>query len=284
MYKKLAIAIIHGIGNTTHEFAVDMISMINQEFDKRLDHLIQHPSSYLSIQPVHWAKVFADREERLIEEIVVNSGMDFQALRRVIIHYLGDAIAYQPVETATHNYQRVHDEIGARLNILAETAGSDAPLCVISHSLGSVIASNYFYDLQYKRHSVTSIVNESSPLEKGDTLSLFYTMGTALPLWSLRYHDFDRPINIPSKQLDTFYPGFKGEWINFYDKDDILGYPLRNVSESYKNVVNEDREVNVGNAITSWNPFCHIDYLKNRDIIERIADGLVVTWRYVNDL
>ncbi|CAH0343817.1 chemotaxis protein [Bacillus sp. CECT 9360] len=284
MYKKLAVAIIHGIGNTTQEFAVDMISMINQEFDKRLHHLVQNPSSYLIIQPVHWAKVFADREEQLLEDIVVKSGLDFQTLRRFIIHYLGDAIAYQPVETAKHNYQRVHDQIGAHLNILAETAGNEAPLCVISHSLGSVIASNYFYDLQFKEQEVTSVVNEASPLEKGDTLTLFYTLGSSLPLWSLRYHDFDRPINIPSSKLEDFHPGLTGEWINFYDKDDILGYPLRTASESYHKTVNEDREVNIGNVFTSWNPLSHFRYLTDKDVIEPIVDGLVCTWRQINRL
>ena len=33
-------------------------------------------------------------------------------------------------------------------NALAQEAGPDAPLCVIAHSLGTIIASNYIYDLQ----------------------------------------------------------------------------------------------------------------------------------------
>ncbi|PLR78273.1 chemotaxis protein [Bacillus sp. V3-13] len=270
------------MGNTTQEFAGEMISMLNQKFDKRLHQLVSDSSSYLIIQPVHWAKVFADREEKLMKDIVMESELNFQTLRRFIIHYLGDAIAYQPVETAKHNYQRVHDEIGVNLNRLSQIAGNDAPLCIISHSLGSVIASNYFYDLQFKEQDVTSVVNGASPLEKGDTLTLFYTLGTSMPLWSLRYHNFDRPVHIPSPKLEEYYPGLNGEWINFYDKDDILGYPLKKVSENYNKMVNEDREVNVGNAFISWNPLSHFHYLTDQDVIEPIVDGLVRAWKQIN--
>lgn len=284
MVNKLAVAIIHGMGNQTDDYARDMIAIINQKFSKTVEHLVDDPDSCLIIKPIHWAKVFEEREDELLKKTVLESHLDYQGLRKFLILYLGDAIAYQPVETAKHNYERVHEEIGMNLNSLAKQAGNKAPLCVISHSLGSVIASNYFYDLQFKRHQVTSVVNESSPIENGDTLALFYTLGTALPLWSLRYDNFDRPINIPSATLQNFYPGLIGEWINFYDKDDILGYPLKNASENYQKAVKEDREVNIGNVITSWNPLSHISYFTDMDVIEPIVGGLVRTWKYVNKL
>ncbi|MCY8235271.1 chemotaxis protein [Priestia endophytica] len=284
MFKSLAVAIIHGMGNQIPGFAEEMITLIHKRFVKQLKHLVDDPSPYLIIQPIHWGGVLSEREEKLFQKTVLDNHLDYQQLRKFIIHYLGDSIAYQPVETVNHNYERVHEEIGKNLNVLSKRSGDHTPLCVISHSLGSVIASNYFYDLQFKQNDVTSVVSESSPLEKGETLTLFYTLGTALPLWSLRYHNFDRPINIPSTKLRDFYPGLEGEWINFYDKDDILGYPLRDVSENYKNSVTEDREVNIGNLLTSWNPLCHSSYFIDMDVINPIVDGLVRTWRHINDV
>lgn len=284
MFKKLSVAIIHGMGNQTPAFADEMSALIYKRFVRQLSHLVDDPSSYLIIQPIQWGGIFSEREEKLFKKTVLNKHLDYQGLRKFIIHYLGDSIAYQPVETVNHNYERVHEEIGKNLNVLSRKSGDYAPLCVISHSLGSVIASNYFYDLQFKQNDVTSIVSESSPLEKGETLTLFYTLGTALPLWSLRYHNFDRPINIPSEKLQDFYPGLKGEWINFYDKDDILGYPLKDISENYKNSVSEDRKVNIGNLLTSWNPFCHSSYFIDMDVINPIVDGLVRTWRHINGI
>lgn len=64
---------------------------------------------------------------------------------------VGDVVTYQPVVATKYNYERVHEVIGERLNILFKEAGDDLPLYVISNGLGSVIASNYFYDLQIKK-------------------------------------------------------------------------------------------------------------------------------------
>ncbi|MBS4196304.1 chemotaxis protein [Lederbergia citri] len=284
MYKKIAIAIIHGMGDQKEEdFAKETIEKIRNEFAKKLEYLVEDPASQLVIQPILWATVFNDREEELFKILVQDNELNYQGLRRFLITYLGDAIAYQPVETARQNYERVHKKIGEHLNILSVIAGDLAPLCVISHSLGSVIASNYFYDLQFKQNEVTSIVNESSPLERGDTLTLFYTMGTTLPLWSLRYYNFSRPINIPSRSLQNYHPGLNGEWINFYNKNDVLGFPLRPVDENYHAAVNEDREVKVGNILTSWNPLSHSSYLTDEHVIDRIVDGLVLTWKQINN-
>ncbi|WNS76550.1 chemotaxis protein [Bacillus sp. DTU_2020_1000418_1_SI_GHA_SEK_038] len=284
MHKKLAVAIIHGMGSQKEDFAKETIALINNLFAKKLEHLVEDPVSYLKIQAIHWAPIFTYREDKLFEKMVQNNKLNYLGLRKFLITYLGDAIAYQPVETVKQNYERVHEKVGEGLNILAKRAGDHAPLCVISHSLGSVIASNYFYDLQFKKSDLTCVVNESSPLEKGDTLTLFYTMGTTLPIWSLRYYNFNRPINIPSRNLKKYYPSLKGEWLNFYDKDDVLGFPLRPVDESYQNAVNEDREVNVGGLLTSWNPLSHTGYFKDMDVIEPIVDGLVRTWRQVNNI
>jgi hypothetical protein len=284
MYKKLGIAIIHGIGNQTQDFADEMVTLIKTKFAKKIEHLVSDPSSNLIFQPIQWSSIFAEREEELFKNIVLANDLNYQGLRKFTIHYLGDVIAYQLVETSSHNYERVHELIGENLQILSIKAGKDAPLCVISHSLGSVIASNYFYDLQNKQTNVTSILNELTPLEKGNTLTLFYTLGTSLPLWSLRYNNFNRPINIPSSELQQFYPGLKGEWINFYDKDDVLGFPLRDVDETYHNAVSEDRQVNIGGLFTSWNPLCHTGYFKDMEVIEQIVDGLVRTWRQVNNV
>lgn len=284
MYKKLGIAIIHGMGNQKQDFADEMVGLIKNQFAQKIECIVKKPSSYLVFEPIQWSSVFEEREEKLFKDVVLENDLNFKGLRKFTIQYVGDVIAYQQVETSKQNYERVHELIGKHLNIISSKAGKDVPLCIISHSLGSVIASNYFYDLQAKRNSVSSIVNESSPLEKGQTLTLFYTLGTALPLWSLRYHNFNRPINIPSRELQQHYPGLKGEWINFYDKDDVLGFPLRDVDQTYHDAVTEDRQVNIGGLLTSWNPFCHTGYFKNMEVIEQIVDGLVRTWKQVNNI
>jgi len=280
MYKKIAVAIIHGIGEQTEEYAEKTIDMIEKEFSKQLEEIVEEPCLYLVIKPILWSKVFSERGNLLVEQTVVRHRLKYQFLRKFIIKYVGDIIAYQPVETAEHNYEEVHRTVGIGLKLLAKDAGEDAPLCVISHSLGSVVASNYFYDLQMKTGDASAL----SRLERGDTLTLFYTLGTTLPLWSLRYNNFNRPVNIPSRELKNSYPGLKGEWINFYNKYDILGYPLRDISPTYYDAVDEDRKVNVGGLLSSWNPLSHTKYFTDKDVIDPVVEGLVRTWRQINNM
>ncbi|AFU12956.1 hypothetical protein MC28_1534 [Bacillus thuringiensis MC28] len=280
---KIAVAIIHGIGEQKPDFADKMIVLIKEKFQQELSHIIDEPALELVFKPIFWSELFAEREQGIFQKIVLDENLHFNDLRRFVIQYLGDAIAYQPVETVKQNYERVHNKVRQNFKELSNEAGETAPLCIISHSLGSVIASNYFYDLQFGKNTQDLIIDKLSPLEEGETLTLFYTLGTTLPLWSLRYHDFNRPINIPSKKLDNFYAGLKGEWINFYDKDDILGYPLRSVDESYKDAVTEDKEINVGNLMTSWNPLSHHAYFIDNDVIDSIVKSLARTWKYINN-
>ncbi len=277
--KKIAVAIIHGMGNQPEDYAFKLSEALQKRFKERCG----DQSAGLIIKPIFWADVFSKGEEELYDQTVASYDLNFKQLRKFVISYFGDAIAYQPVETAKHNYYRVHEKVASGLKQLSEKAGDNSPLCVIAHSLGTVIASNYFYDLQFKTEAADD-VNPSSPLEKGETLSLFYTLGTPMPLWSLRYHDFDRPITIPSPEWKQKHPDMKGEWINFYDRDDVLSFPLKSISPSYALAVDQDKEVNCGTIFTSWNPLSHNGYFTSQEVIHDIIEGLFRIWVKYNSI
>ena len=59
--------------------------------------------------------------------------------------------------------------------------------------------------------------------------------------------------------------------MNFFDADDVLGYPLKPLSPSYGNAVSEDIEINVGGLFTSWNPISHTEYWTDNDFTEPVA-------------
>jgi hypothetical protein len=108
----------------------------------------------------------------------------------------------------------VHEEFAEGLKKLTQKAGCDAPLFIVAHSLGTVIASNYLYDLQYIPEKTPDTIKTKighSPLERGETLTSFYSFGSPLALWSLRYADFDQPITVPSPLLVQHYPSLHGE-------------------------------------------------------------------------
>ncbi|MFC3039572.1 chemotaxis protein [Virgibacillus xinjiangensis] len=236
-------------------------------------------------EPVYWSDIFASEQEKLWGRLQENADLDYASLRRFVIEFLADAVAYQPAANGKLNYDKVHAVLASALHRLREKAGPTAPLCVIAHSLGSIVASNYYYDLQYNRDNRDQIMLQmigSSPLERCDTMTLFYTMGSPMALWTLRYMDFGLPIHVPSPFITTYHPELNGEWVNFYDRDDVLAFPLKPVNEAFDSAVSEDIAVNAGGLFTGWNPLSHLSYDKDEQVAGRIACGLARTWKKIN--
>lgn len=286
MTQKLAVAIIHGAGTPEENFADEMIEKLRKEFSKQLSEEIIGASDQLVFHPVYWSKVFETEEKELWKRLQKGGEMNFNSLRVFTTQFLADAIAYQPTTTMDDNYDKVHSILAQSLRLLAEQAGPGAPLCAIGHSLGCVVASNYFYDLQFNHSRIGTMTRkniQNYPIEKGETLTLLYTLGNPLALWTLRYSDFGHPIQIPSSLLAKHYPDLQGEWLNFYDRDDVLAYPLKALNEKYMTSVTKDIEVNAGGLLKSWNPFSHSEYMTDEEVIRPIVDGLIKTWRQVNE-
>lgn len=101
-------------------------------------------------------------------------------------------------------------------------------------------------------------------------------------IWSLRYRDFGVSIRVPSPALAKHHRGLTGEWVNYYDEDDVIGYPLKTLNGAYRKVVKADRGVNAGGLLSAWNPASHLGYWTDNDVTTPIAGALARTWRAVN--
>ena len=286
MSQKIAVAIIHGVGKQDPNFADGMAQELKDRFASEMGKKLKDPASDLAILPVYWAPVLQGAEEELWKRMKRAGELDFTTLRRFLVDFAADAIAYQPTPTDRWIYDGIHEKFAEILNGLATEAGQKAPLCVIAHSLGSVIASNYFYDLQHPERSlIARNVKKrigNTPLERGKTFALFYTLGSPIAMWSLRYPNFGVPIEVPSPGLSKHYPDLAGEWVNYYDEDDVIAYPLKTLNEAYRKAIKADREINAGGLLSSWNPVSHLGYWTDNDVTQPIARELARTWRTVN--
>ncbi len=284
-YTPMAVAIIHGVGKQDANFARGITKELTERFSGYLPDEVPAPHTQIVIEPIHWAPVMQKAEETMWKRLKSSGDLNFIKLRQFMVEFGADALAYQPLPRRQAIYEAVHGIVAEKLKNLAERAGGSAPLCVIAHSLGSVIASNYLYDVQKGAEFLPETVrrhNTNTPLEMGQTFAFFFTMGSPLALWALRFKDFGQPIDVPSPDLATHYPTLSGKWINFFDPDDVIGYPLRPLNAKYRQVVKADVPVNVGSILAGWTPMSHTGYWTDNDITIPIAKMLTDGWKTVN--
>jgi hypothetical protein len=260
--KDIAIAFVHGVGKhgeRDKHFADDMQRLIVKKYQGE---------KKLAFESIFWGKGLQSRQNTLWDTVTQNGSvdLDYKWVRYFFIDFVGDIVAYQRVKTPNgdnivtnpadyrHTYEEIHTIVSKGLNVLNKKVKPDAPLCIIAHSMGSVIASNYIYD-QWKK---SSIDKEKSKVNEMNFVR-FYTMGSPLAVWSLRSNNFNKPIKVDS-------------WVNFYDKDDAFAYPLSNLYGNKQWI--KDVEVNVGGLFLSWNPGSHIMYWTDDDVIDPIVEDL----------
>jgi hypothetical protein len=321
---KLAVLYVHGVEIADERFAETSVAMLREEFGRIAG---VDPDEALCIRTAYWAPVYEAHQTKLLDRMggaggrrvfglldslggaadrgsvsallgLVASGLvrslpgvpgfHFPTLRWLVVHYLGDAITYQAGAVDRDRYDQVHRVLARALHELAADAGPTAPLCVVAHSLGTVVASNFFYDLQvagglYQSRSagVSPLVSaelDDTPLERGETLGWLHTLGSPLALWAQRHPDFGMPITVPHPELARHHPRAGGEWVNVWDPDDVIASPLRPLNDRYAEAVAEDRSVAVAPWWLGWTPLAHPFYWNDRRVVTPIATSLARAW------
>jgi hypothetical protein len=289
MTQKIALLLIHGIGKQDENYAHQITYDLKKHFVGNLQKAgVKNPAAELVIEAVYWAPVIQKAEDKLWNSLKKGGSMNFVNLRRLMIDFAGDSIAYQKNYDDRKIYDGVHEIIAKSIDKLGFIAGEKAPLSIVAHGIGSVMISNYMWDLQHhskKKQLIASEVEkyiDDSPIERGETFCKLFSLGSPLALWSLRHKNFGKPIAVPSPLCKKHYPGVKGEWINYYDKDDIIGYPIKPINSAYREAVTRDIEINVGNIWSSWNPASHMGYWNDDDVIVPVAESLSKLWLKIN--
>jgi len=317
--RKLAVMLVHGVESAGEQYAERATRLLGEEFHR----IAGVPASEaLVIEPAFWAPVFEPGQEQLSERIggegsrwllqvldtlaarasqgstlallaaASTAGLrwlpglgdaHFPTLRWLIVHYLGDAVAYHSGADSTGHYEQVQAVLARTLHDLAVKAGGDAPLAVLGHSLGSVVSSDFLYDLQSVPDRAplapeARAVLGDTPIERGETFGWFYTLGSPLALWAQRHPGFGKPLTVPHPEFGELYPRQRGEWVNVYDPDDVISSPLRPLSDAWARAVTEDRRVSVGPWPLGATPLAHPYYWNDRRVVARIASALAQAW------
>ena len=326
---RLAVMWVHGVEIADDRFANTSMDLLREEFTRIAG---VDADEALVLRTAFWAPVYERRQDKLLRRMggqqaegvfdvldalggatdrgsvtallgLVASGLvrslpgspgfHFPTLRWLVVHYLGDAISYQAGAVDRTLYDRVHRVLARSLHDLATEAGDDAPVCVLAHSLGSVVASNFFYDLQATEglhpDGSAGVAPEvaaelgDTPAERGETLGWLYTLGSPLALFAQRHPDFGTPITVPHPELDRLHPHVGGEWVNVWDPDDVIAAPIRPLNDAYARACVEDRAVAVGPWWLGWTPLVHPFYWNDVRVIRPIATQLAMAWHRLQE-
>ena len=169
-----------------------------------------------------------------------------------------DAVLYTTPAYRAALHQALRNALAALTVSEAGSDGGALPLCVVAHGFGSVIAVDFFAQLQAelcgagggegggsggggdgseRKPSAGAI--ELTPLERGETLAYFCTLGSPLPLLvaeespGLRHllasSASEKPTGpvVPTTYMVERWPHLRGGWANFYHRNDLAGHPLQ---------------------------------------------------------
>jgi len=266
--------IVHGMGDQKPDFAADFI----EDVSDRLDDLGYDPR-LVAFKPVHWADITQPLQHEYLEKAWATGKLDALKIRRFVIGAFGDATAYQRIDAPENGtYLKIHDRVRKCVKELYEKdlKSAPVPLVVAAHSLGGHIMSQYIYDIQFKSSIAKSLQHlipkqELSAFEKFQTHIGMLTFGCNIPLFTFAYETL-KPIAFPGKGL-TPAQAAVARWYNYFDADDVLGYPLK-VLRGYEHVISEDIEVDVGGLFTDWNAASHSKYWDDSDFVKPVAKFL----------
>jgi hypothetical protein len=259
---QVGVLVIHGIGSQTPDFAAAFVSQLSATLEQS-----GIPSDRFAFEPVYWADILAVAQRRLLDRLATAGRLDWRPLRMFVAETMADAVAYRRGHPREWDiYHQVHWRVYAGLAALrAQLADKSAPLVGIGHSLGSVILSDHIWDEQKGEGF------GRDPFTRCETLAGLITFGSNIPLFTTGLQDV-RCIRFPPGGPALREPLRRvAEWRNYYDRDDVLGFPLRPLSLSYGESVTEDAELNSGNLLESWNPLSHNGYWKERQLLQRAA-------------
>lgn len=317
--RRLAVMYVHGVESAGEQYAARAMDLLRDEFSRIAG---VDARDALVMKPAYWAPVFEPGQEELSQRLGGEGGqwllkildvlaakasqgsttallaaaataglrwvpgggpLHFPTMRWLVVHYLGDAITYQSGDGDTDHYARVHAVLAHRLHQLAIEAGDDAPLFVLGHSLGTVVASDFLASLQKAAEgtALPLLVAEEladTAIERGETLGWFYSLGSPLALWAQRHRNFGEPLTVPAPDFGRRHPEQRGEWVNVWDPDDVVSSPLRGLGDHWAAAVREDREVSTGPWLLGRTPLAHPYYWNDRGVVTPIATQLAQAW------
>ncbi|MDH5434474.1 MAG: hypothetical protein OEY19_11065 [Gammaproteobacteria bacterium] len=267
---KIAVAVIHGLGSEEQFYSVELKHRITEEYLKSNPGFDE---TDLVFHEIYWGNLISDDLHEFRQKSNYKGDLSYQNLRQIVTDVQAMALLYKP---KTAFYESVNNRIKDEFRRFSSHRGIDqnnTPLIILAHSFGAVVMTNYINKIRHSNNTSNgSEQKERSDFELMRTLCGYVTFGNPMGLYAIKNNDLlmTNPDSIAGDKLSDDLQEM-AKWYNFYDKDDIIAYPLKGLSELFDQHVTADIEINVGSAATSWNPACHTGYWEDKDFYKPVA-------------
>ena len=269
MAQDVVVLPVHGMGDTELDFADELR-------DELADELGAEQWAKVFFSPVYYQDVLQPNEAAVMRRMR-RRDIDWLRLRRFVLFGFSDAAGLEHrAEEKNSPYAQVQSRIQEALYRAYDFFGGARPVIIVAQSLGGQVVSNYLWDAQKKQGASRGVWAESvdnsarTKFAKLRSLRYLHTTGCNIPIFLSAFPEKD------IKAVRTSSGGYSFLWKNYYDSDDVLGWPLQPLSSSYRKAVYRDYQVNANGSLlahvaSAWNPLSHTQYWADSDVVRPLV-------------
>lgn len=282
--QQAALITVHGMGETDSGYANKLLKTILRQLGTNAKQL--HSNS------VYYQDILQQNEQRVWQAIGFR--LRWNKLRRFMLFGFADAAGLEHRKEAENSsYLFAQLSIARALYVAKQQLSPSGKVVILAHSLGGHVFSCYLWDAGCARagkkvtagiwqniRAYQAAISGDIPLTdddiaflQGNALAGLITTGCNIPIF-VAAHAMEQIVPITRPSPDFF-------WHNYYDKDDVLGWPLADLSPGYQQLVT-DYSINAGGGFfgwlaASWNPLSHNQYWQDKQIITAVTEQLKKT-------
>ncbi len=267
MPNQVALITIHGMGETPSHYHHAFVEHMRQA-------LGSNQWNEVIFRSVYYQKDIQRNQQQIFSRM--RPHIDWKKSRKFLLYAFSDAASLEHrKEQPNSAYSKAQQQIYHTLNDIYQQTSREIPVIFVAYSLGCQLLSNYIWDATPGNHPPYGIWKDQHAnggpqdnFTRLRSLQRLYTLGCNIPIF-VAGNDTITAIDKPN-------PDF--QWINLYDDDDVLGWPLQPLSDSYQQRVLDiaiNANSNLLNTLAhSWNPLSHMDYWTDNDVIEQVTQGV----------
>jgi hypothetical protein len=251
MAQPVAIVFVHGIHTFAPGYHAKMQAAIEARLPKRLRECV-------TFRSVFWAARVRERQKEYLDAVTAKNLFKVTPYRSLVVQGLGDAAAYQKTKSFRNScYYEIQSDVRSVLEGLDGDNLPKRPLIFVGHSLGCHIISSFIWDVNTIKNwdearlaqegdeirEFADYLKNGSPFRRLDTLAGLVMMGSNMPLFTFTFgpsrimpittsRNPDETPAFPGKGLSADL-GARARWLNYYSRNDLLGYPLKPLNDAY---------------------------------------------------